>query len=90
MENKIELSATELASLDLLIAQKKESPDFITDVANAVVATAGAVVATAAAVAAVGGAYNLADDSVESALTVAKNATLDELLSLRNNSIIKQ
>ena len=90
MANKVELSASQLASLDLLIANKQENADFLGDIAKVVVQAAQVVVATAAAVAAVGGAQDLADNSVESALTVAKNASLDDLVTLRNNAILKQ
>lgn len=89
MANKVELTASQLASLDLLIAKKQENVDFLTDIANDVAHVAEAVVATAAAVAAVTGAHNLADNSVKSALTVAKNAKLDDLIALRNNAIVK-
>jgi len=90
MPNNVELTATELATLDLLIAQKQENPDFITDVANAVKDIGQAVLVTAAAVAAIGGAHNIADNDVKGALNIAKNASLDELIELRKNALKKQ
>ena len=90
MPNQIELTASQLASLDLLIANKQENEFFIDKIAQVVVQAAQVVVATAAAVAAVGGTQAVEEGNVESALMVANNASLDDLVALRNKAILKQ
>ncbi len=92
MANQIELTAEQLAGLDLIIAEKAAaSPDFIKvknvirDIQNAVqVAAAVAVVAQA-----VGGTTPVQDIMTKSVIDIIKDASLDELIEVRKNAIQK-
>ena len=75
MANKVELTAEQLATLDLWIAKRIESPEYwitcqvIQNIHNN------------------NGPDNLTDNSVESQQKLAKNVSLQDLLELRNNAV---
>jgi hypothetical protein len=78
MPNSVEFTATELATLDLWIAKRIESPEY------------WVTVQTVNYMHQNNSADSLADDSVESQQKFAKNISLDDLLALRNNAILKK
>ena len=93
MASRIELAASQLSSLDLLISQKKADPELTQDWAQAVNNLGNSVVAAvaaAAAVAAVVAAHNILDKSINEAIAIAKNASLENLLEIRKNAIVKK
>jgi broad specificity polyphosphatase/5'/3'-nucleotidase SurE len=85
------LTEVQLAGLDLLIAQKKAQPEFITDVANDVANVANAVVAVTAAAAAVAAvvaaAAAVALSDAERKQKFAKGISLEELLKIRTKAL---
>ena len=92
MASKIELTASQAASLDLLIAQKKADPgltsdwaDAVNNLGNSVVAAVGVAAVTLAAVA----AHTILDHSIRQSLSAARNCSLDDLLAIRKNAIVK-
>ena len=91
MPSKIELTAAQLAGLDLVIAKKQEDPNWLAG--EAVMPfdnIAKATTALLAAVALVGANRNIASHDTKGALTAIKNASLAELLEIRKNAILKK
>lgn len=78
MPNSVELTATELATLDLWIAKRIESPEYWVTVNTVHYMNQN------------NSAASLKDDSVESLQAFAKNISLDDLLAIRNNAILKK
>jgi hypothetical protein len=87
MEKKLELSAKELAGLDFIIANKQEDADFIGGIAKVAIDVAKVAAAVAQVAAVVGGRVNIQDSNPEQTLIAASNATLQELIDVRNRSI---
>lgn len=90
MPNKIELTAAQLAGLDLIIAKKQEDPDWLAETVMPFDNIAKATTALLAAVALVGASQNIAAHDTKGALTAIKNASLAELLEIRKNAIVKK
>ena len=98
MANKIELTAEQLSHLDMVIAEKKSSDKFFIEVAEVCTVllvahipnVPEAVIAAVAAVEDVNGAASIHTLDNAQLLEIGKNISLDQLLEIRNNSILKQ
>jgi hypothetical protein len=90
MSKKIEITAEQLASLDLLISQKQariKPIDIIGGVNYALVN----LIVTASAVLAVGGCQIKMDAAVKKQLIeMAGNIKLEDLIELRNNTVLRK
>lgn len=89
MANQVEFTANQLASLDLLIAEKKVNPDFLDDIKNILEGATAALAGFAQAGGLGFATENLGGNSAGNPLDVVKNASLEDLIALRNNAILK-
>jgi hypothetical protein len=90
MENKIELTAEQLAGLDLIIAKKEKGmkfdPENKEDISTLIESGPSAFLIQGFNKK--GGDFN--EDLIQHSITIAHNASLDDLLALRQQAILKQ